>query len=470
MRLKSFIMLFLILSITVAGIAGFANDQDAATPERETGESLSGIAPESGTDESFSDDAPENGDGECVSGDVSEQTRYDSILSVFSDWLNEKGFVNEMSGDEYFAALGSYAYEGIPLTEYCRIISYGGNSDMGFEGISGSLYFGYSYNVQDRIVTAESYLRMPMTPIEGLELPFGLQFDDLKTEVAKKIGLPGDVIDVLAADGVFPLDTVLAEGENAFLVYGTNPEIGSAADLSENFYLKYQDELYVRGNGQPAKMTRQIVLAVARGRLCWVDIIVRDGYVETAEETDDRNQNPYVETPPPSDAKITMPGAGSENLVLAGEDCSVTLIPKGNPESVPVDEIFLAENTVVYRDIFGDGTDLRYAEVYSGVRERIILSQYNGTDTFEFVIRTNGLSVYGSGGNYYFAKEKDAAERIIITDVVVYDRMGKPEAGSVLVEEIAAGEYKLTVTGSNYLFTDWETVYPVTVEWALILL
>ncbi|MGM9681044.1 MAG: DNRLRE domain-containing protein [Eubacteriales bacterium] len=128
-------------------------------------------------------------------------------------------------------------------------------------------------------------------------------------------------------------------------------------------------------------------------------------------------------------------------------------------------DVGMADNTVTYDDFFGNGIDLRYTPLLSGVKEDIILSSYTGVNSFHFALLTDGLNLYDVDGRIYLADSETAEERVYLGDVLVYDAVGKPDEGSMIVTTVQTGErYLLTVVvGTDYL-TDSTTVYPVTVD------
>lgn len=124
-----------------------------------------------------------------------------------------------------------------------------------------------------------------------------------------------------------------------------------------------------------------------------------------------------------------------------------------------------SERSIRYPNLFGSGIDLRYVTMLSGAKEEIILDSYTGVNTFTFLLRTNGLSVYKSGEQYYLAESENAEVRTYLKDAVIYDRMGKSVQEHLLIEESRAGsEYILTVEADENYLTDSETDYPVTID------
>ncbi|MDO5311545.1 MAG: DNRLRE domain-containing protein, partial [Clostridia bacterium] len=131
-------------------------------------------------------------------------------------------------------------------------------------------------------------------------------------------------------------------------------------------------------------------------------------------------------------------------------------------------------NTVVYPGAFGQGIDLRYASVMSGIKEDIILQSYSGKNSFSFEIKTGGLALDEINGQYAITD----GEKIIFSfgDLEVLDSFnGENEAEDNWDEHrtTAQGEivtlkendrYIFTVTVAEDFLTSPSTVYPVYID------
>ncbi|MBE5963954.1 MAG: hypothetical protein E7252_03310 [Lachnospira sp.] len=124
----------------------------------------------------------------------------------------------------------------------------------------------------------------------------------------------------------------------------------------------------------------------------------------------------------------------------------------------------MENNAVTYKNYYGTGIDLRYTPLLSGVKEDIILSEY-AQQTYTFTLETNGLNIYEKEGRYYLAKDEKAESIYDIGEVLVYDAVGRPITGTMLITTKEAGKtYEISISVSDEYLKDATTVYPVTID------
>ncbi|MCH5324584.1 MAG: Ig-like domain-containing protein [Eubacterium sp.] len=123
------------------------------------------------------------------------------------------------------------------------------------------------------------------------------------------------------------------------------------------------------------------------------------------------------------------------------------------------------ENSVYYQNVFDTNTDIEYTFTYDGVKEDIILKKYNGTNTFEFVVYTGGLTLYEDKGTLLLA-DANGDVQASLGEVIVYSADNKNNTmGEFIVEEQTADSvYTVTVTVDKRYLTDPNTAYPVTID------
>ena len=76
------------------------------------------------------------------------------------------------------------------------------------------------------------------------------------------------------------------------------------------------------------------------------------------------------------------------------------MIPQGLTSALSVVQ---CEDSIVYDKAYGENTKLRYTPLLSGVKEDIILTEYTADAAYAFVLKTDGLHLYGDGNGYYLA-------------------------------------------------------------------
>jgi len=127
-------------------------------------------------------------------------------------------------------------------------------------------------------------------------------------------------------------------------------------------------------------------------------------------------------------------------------------------------------DAVIYDNVFGDKTKLRYTPTFMGIKEDIVLEQYTGTNQFCFIISTNGLKLINEdNSNIYIVDPLTGNKKVNMTSVYVYDNSIIQEKNStcnnIEVEELVKdNEYRVTVCVDSEFLTDTKTVYPVYVD------
>lgn len=139
--------------------------------------------------------------------------------------------------------------------------------------------------------------------------------------------------------------------------------------------------------------------------------------------------------------------------------------PSGNITTAPMVTTTVSDGTATYNDLFGAGIDVKYTPLYNGVKEDILLEAYTGVSSFDFLLRTGGMTVFEDANGYYLAKEKDSVEKIRLGKVVAYDAKIRMREGTLLVTPIKEGEiYRLTVRVDADFLNSPDTTYPVIID------
>lgn len=62
-----------------------------------------------------------------------------------------------------------------------------------------------------------------------------------------------------------------------------------------------------------------------------------------------------------------------------------------------------------------------YYLTYAGIKENIILNEYNGRNSFDFLLYTNGLKLSEKCGEYFGVDDSDTI-KALIGDVIIFSR------------------------------------------------
>lgn len=150
---------------------------DGAPAERDTG-----TAPASETAVLLTIPDTEDEQAGVLSAD-----EYGDILTAFSAFLDDEGFVSGMTQGQMTGIADRYAYEGRTIHKTIAGFHWDGTDGGGWKCM-GEL-FGVSNEYRSGVYTNSLYTSVPL---DGLTLPFGITFDDALSAVLGKLGLPVD--------------------------------------------------------------------------------------------------------------------------------------------------------------------------------------------------------------------------------------------------------------------------------------
>ena len=163
-----------------------------------------------------------------------------------------------------------------------------------------------------------------------------------------------------------------------------------------------------------------------------------------------------------SDVKLLLPAKISDGISVNTGFGSITLAPLFLGDStVILDE---KSNSVRYDGAFGNGTFLRYTPTLSGVKEDIVLDVRPESNSFEFMLKANDLTLYMEDGIYYLVSTDNEDCRIRFDQIFIYDANGRFTAGKTDIVDAGNGRYTLTVTAPREFLDAAETTYPVTID------
>lgn len=157
------------------------------------------------------------------------------------------------------------------------------------------------------------------------------------------------------------------------------------------------------------------------------------------------------------------------------DNCSYSIIPISDYDTVGKETVaeYLNEKFEVfqYKNIYGDGTNLRFYPQLNGIKDEIVLDSNIRKNTFSFKIETN---------NCIASLDDDGAVVLKNTDDEVVQTFSKPFAYDsdfvdgiydehyvdceYTLDEISNGSYMLSVSVDKNWLESESTVYPVTID------
>ena len=162
-----------------------------------------------------------------------------------------------------------------------------------------------------------------------------------------------------------------------------------------------------------------------------------------------------------SDYRVVFPEDIGKGISFGYRDGNVSITPKNEKNS---GKLIVCENAVLYPDVFGESTALRYTPLLSGIKEDIILDKYTGKDSFTFIIDTENLNLTRNEDGIVFT---DGKKETVLNfgDVFAYDSNGNFVKGSLSVDKNYDEKgYLVTVSIGKEFLTDPKTVYPVIID------
>lgn len=130
------------------------------------------------------------------------------------------------------------------------------------------------------------------------------------------------------------------------------------------------------------------------------------------------------------------------------------------------------KDAIVYNDVFGDNTSLRYSATFDGFKEDIILYNYSGQNCFSFQLTTNGLSlVHDEIGDLYLSNPLTGEYVASIGSLIILDSGNHaftPDSSANHYYEVETVEhnqvYTITAVVDEAFLTSPNTVYPVYID------
>lgn len=137
-------------------------------------------------------------------------------------------------------------------------------------------------------------------------------------------------------------------------------------------------------------------------------------------------------------------------------------------------------NNVVYDNVFTDHTAIKYTSAINGIKEDILLSEYDGINTFCFTIHTNGLipaTMEADQEEIPLLDPETNEVEMVINQIIAFDSVHGTKADDgehvslnhkmTLEKTEEKDEYILTLVVDEKFLNSENTVYPVTIDPAI---
>lgn len=188
------------------------------------------------------------------------------------------------------------------------------------------------------------------------------------------------------------------------------------------------------------------------------------------KSTDDR----YLYENADSDIKMYFPDDIRDGIRIVNKQNSIAIAPNTDTKSAVFKSVTINnEICLQYNDVFGKGTALQYLPVNTGLKEYIILYEYGGVNTFEFVLEMpNYVPLQSEGKSIEFYNEITNTVEAFIVPIDARDSyVGNSECtyhqtleNYMQIESIGNKRYLLKVIIDKDFLENESTVYPVVID------
>ena len=166
-----------------------------------------------------------------------------------------------------------------------------------------------------------------------------------------------------------------------------------------------------------------------------------------------------------SDVMVTFPENLREGINLSKEDEEINItmhmLYKGKDASES--KIKGSTSKAVYE--YNSCTNIEYSLTYNGIKEDIIVSEYNGISEYKFKLSTDGLKLTEKDGCLTLV-DKKGVDKVCVGDVIIYTaNHKKTEYGTMSYETVKENEeYIVTIHIDEEFLKAKDTAYPIIID------
>ncbi len=245
-------------------------------------------------------------------------------INSFSEFLDNENFIARLSQSDLFEQMEKYAYEGEKITDAIEGFFYDSAFGGGFEA-SGEL-FGYKndfYGDGENNKYSNSFYTH--VALDGLRLPYGINFNDALTETFEKIGIETDPYDGFVGDSGSDTVMTLFDDGSSTLIFRDLKRTKEPIDYENPYELIFKDtKLLTLDDGRIDTVERTVLLSFAdhdgkeNDALCYLSVSVEENY---QQEIDHSGYHTTVRI-----LEYTWDGWGISEKVISACDAAYWLI------------------------------------------------------------------------------------------------------------------------------------------------
>ena len=183
-------------------------------------------------------------------------------ITVLTAWLDSEGFVPEMSQSKMIEKMGSYIYNGETIADATIGCFYDGPYGGGYD--ANGEYFGFNndYTAADdgktAVYTNSFYTKVPL---DGLVLPFGIEFDDSLRNAMVKLGIAINLTNFTTDSGTD--NTITLYKDERYMLIFKNWNLSKEPITTDAPYefIFMENYTFTRESNRESAVTRTIKLA-----------------------------------------------------------------------------------------------------------------------------------------------------------------------------------------------------------------
>ena len=178
-----------------------------------------------------------------------------------------------------------------------------------------------------------------------------------------------------------------------------------------------------------------------------------------------------------NDIKVYLPKKIKKGVDMEYENISINMRPEiiNNEKGVLKEYAFAGETMEVmeYPDAFGEGYHLQYQPISSGLKENILVEEYNGTNSFSFELKLKkGSAEISEDNRIIYIKDENGETVFILNQPYARDSyVGiDPELSHrtfddyYILEQTGNKTYRVTMVIDSEFLAGEDTVYPVLID------
>lgn len=172
---------------------------------------------------------------------ILDDSPWTDIASHLSEYLDMINFVPGLSQGEFITQVGQYRYNGISVMAQDSSVNYDGPNGGGWFLHADDLFsFQNDCYYTDTTVKHSNEISLKV-PLEGLELPYGIQFEDTLEEAFRKIGISMDHLTDFVPDPKSDVAMTLYQDDSVSILYKQLVNTREPVDYEYPYTLTYTE-------------------------------------------------------------------------------------------------------------------------------------------------------------------------------------------------------------------------------------